>query len=90
MRFGRIYAVCELAVTYGDPVYVRYTANGTGKLQLGAVRNDTDSSHAAALAGARFIQTTAAAGIAAIEFFGGGATGAVGATGATGATGPTP
>ncbi len=26
----------------GDNVYVRFTTNGTGKLQLGAIRNDAD------------------------------------------------
>lgn len=39
---GVIWTVCEEAVNSEDPVYVRHTANGTGKLQLGAVRNDSD------------------------------------------------
>lgn len=39
---GAIYALVEEAVTVADPVYMRFTANGTGKLQLGAFRNDPD------------------------------------------------
>jgi len=39
---GEIWAVCEEAVNADELVYVRHTANGAGKLQLGAVRNDSD------------------------------------------------
>lgn len=40
---GRIWGICEEAMTTTDSVYVRIAANGAGKLQLGAVRNDADT-----------------------------------------------
>jgi len=52
---GVIWVICEEAVNPEDPVYVRHTANGTGKLQLGAVRNDSDAG-----AGVVFTVNTAA------------------------------
>lgn len=39
---GAVYVVVEEAVTVADAVYMRHTANGAGKLQLGAFRNDLD------------------------------------------------
>ena len=41
-RSGLIWAVCEEACTPAQTPYCRYTANGTGKTQLGAFRNDAD------------------------------------------------
>lgn len=38
---GGVYVIAEQAVTPSDPVYVRYTANGTGK-DPGQVRKDPD------------------------------------------------
>lgn len=43
---GRFYALIEEDMVEDDPVYVRVTANGAGKLQLGAVRNDVDNNGA--------------------------------------------
>lgn len=39
---GPVWVVCEEAMAIGDDVYVRYSTNGTGKLIVGAVRNDPD------------------------------------------------
>lgn len=39
---GAVWCVVEEAVDWHDKVYVRHTANGTGKNQLGAFRNDSD------------------------------------------------
>lgn len=55
LKKGQIWVVAEEAVSPGDTVYVRYTANGTGKTVLGAVRNDVDSTTAGALAGAEIL-----------------------------------
>jgi hypothetical protein len=60
---GVIDALSEEAVTQGDPVYVRFAANG-GNTQLGAVRNDSDGGTCALRPGAVFIETTTAAGFA--------------------------
>ena len=54
MLRGRIWVFVEQAVLAGDQAFVRYSANGAGKLQLGAFRKDDDSTHAAALPYARF------------------------------------
>lgn len=39
---GRFYALIEEDMAEDDPVYVRHTANGAGKLQLGAIGKDGD------------------------------------------------
>jgi hypothetical protein len=39
---GSIMVVVDQTVAVGDDVYVRHTANGSGKLQLGAFRKDAD------------------------------------------------
>ncbi len=39
---GAIYVVTEETIAVTDSVYMRHTANGAGKLQLGAFRNDAD------------------------------------------------
>lgn len=56
LRKGQAYVLCETDVTIsaGSAAYVRYSQNGAGKLQLGAFRADSDSSHAAAVK-ARFL-----------------------------------
>lgn len=46
---GPMTVLTEEAVSDGDPVYVRHTANGAGKLQVGAFRNDADGDAAEAL-----------------------------------------
>lgn len=55
-RKGRIYMLCEtdVAITPGAAVFVRYSQNGAGKLQLGAARMDGDTSHAKQI-NARFV-----------------------------------
>lgn len=83
MEYGTMWVLAEVAVSYGDPVFARYSANG-GLTQLGAVRNDADTAHAAAVPGCRFIGTIAAAGLVEIERVGFAATGATGPTGPTG------
>lgn len=56
-RKGRIFALCEtdVAVTVGSPCFVRYSQNGAGKLQLGAVRMDADGGAKAVRVNARFV-----------------------------------
>jgi hypothetical protein len=58
---GPIWASCEEAVTQGQTVYVRHTANG-GNTVLGKVRNDGDSNTCEILVGAYFAATTTGAG----------------------------
>jgi len=62
----RWYVVSEEAVSPSDTVYVRVAA-GAGGTVLGAVRNDADTASAEALTGAKFVETTTAAGIVAVE-----------------------
>lgn len=54
---GIVWMKAEDAVTEGGAVYVRYTA-GAGGNTVGRVRSDGDSSKAAALEGAKFLDTT--------------------------------
>jgi hypothetical protein len=42
MEEGGLMVVVDQDVATTDPVYVRHTANGTGKLQLGSFRKDSD------------------------------------------------
>lgn len=65
---GAVYVKVEEAVAPGDDVYCRHTANGAGKLQPGAFRKDADSGNALAVQGARWLTSTAGAGIAALLF----------------------
>ena len=70
MRRGRMFVTTEDLSTFGGQVFVRITANGAGKLQLGAVRSDADSGNAVALPGCRFIRTVGATGLTELEYFG--------------------
>ncbi len=70
MRRGRMRVLTEDLSTFGGQVFVRITANGAGKLQLGAVRSDADGGTATALPGCRFIRTLAATGLTELEYFG--------------------
>jgi hypothetical protein len=63
---GHFWVSPEVAVTAGDPVYARHTANG-GLTQLGALRNDADTSNAIQLAGCRFLSSALAGGFAVVE-----------------------
>lgn len=49
---GRVWCLAEETLSAGDDVYVRFIPNGAGKLQLGAIRNDSDSSTCAQLTNA--------------------------------------
>jgi hypothetical protein len=69
MKEGRMWVTCETAAAEGGQVYIRITANGAGKLQLGAVGNVADAGNAIALTGCRFIRTLAAGpGLVEIEY----------------------
>lgn len=58
MEQGSMYVRCEDAVTRGSGVYVRY-ATGSASV-LGAVRSDADTSSAALLPGAKFLESASA------------------------------
>jgi hypothetical protein len=66
IRRGRIWVLTETAMTYGQAVFVRFTANG-GNTQLGKVRNDADTANAVAAPGWQCLTTLAAGGLAIIE-----------------------
>lgn len=66
LRAGVIWVSSEVAVSYNDNAFARYSANG-GLTQLGALRNDADTSHAAQIPNAKFIDTIAAAGLARVR-----------------------
>lgn len=63
---GRVWMIAEDAVSAGDAVYVRYTANGAGKV-VGQVRSDGDSSKAAALSRAKFASSAGAGDLVLVE-----------------------
>lgn len=66
---GKIHVMIEEDVAAGDPVYARHTANGAGKLVIGACRNDIDVDKAILIKGAKFIAAgTVAKGFAPISF----------------------
>jgi len=59
MRQGCIYVIPEAGgTTKGNAVFARFTANGAGKLQLGALRLDADTANAVAIPGAKWEDTT--------------------------------
>ncbi len=69
MEAGKIYVMIEEDVVEGDPVYTRHTANGAGKLVIGACRNDDDGAKALLVKGAKFCGAgTLANGFAPISF----------------------
>ena len=65
MNEGVIWVICEDAIAAGAAVFCRHTANGAGKLQLGAVRSDNDGGGAtvASLPNCRAVTTTTGAGV---------------------------
>ena len=69
VRDGEIYVVCEDAIAHGDTVYVRHTANGAGKLVLGAIRSDADSGNASVALGITPVETTTGAGVCKCRVF---------------------
>jgi hypothetical protein len=60
---GCVWCVVEEAVDPKDPVYVRHTANGAGKLQPGAFRNDADTATCVLLKNARFDSASTGPGL---------------------------
>lgn len=66
LRSGRVWVNSETAVADGGGVFVRYAANG-GLTQLGAIRADADTAHAAALPNSVFRGAYAAAGYVVAE-----------------------
>jgi len=67
VRRGTIWAVAEEAILISDTVYIRHTANGTGKTVIGSVRTDDDSSTAAALAGCSVLQYDSTTGLVELD-----------------------
>jgi 2-keto-4-pentenoate hydratase len=63
MNSGVVWVVCEDAIAAGAAVFCRHTANGGGKLQLGAVRSDADGATAASLPNCRAVSTSTGAGV---------------------------
>lgn len=63
---GRVAVTSESSFSVGDAVYVRYTASGNNT-QLGAVRNDSDTSTAGSLSRAKYVTSGSAGEIAIIE-----------------------
>lgn len=61
LRRGVIAVLCETACNDGAQAYLRFTADGAGKL-AGQWRNDADTDKAVAIPGAVFRTTTAATG----------------------------
>jgi hypothetical protein len=55
LSVGAIYCVSETAMVCGAAVFVRHQANGAGKLQLGAVRSDSDGGTATLKLGAEVL-----------------------------------
>lgn len=66
LKKGRVWVEVEEAVTPLDPVYVRYAA-GAGGTVLGSFRMSADTATAGLLAGAKYLSTAAAAGLALLE-----------------------
>lgn len=62
---GAVWVVCEDSILAGAQVFCRHTANGAGKLQLGAVRSDNDGGGAtvALLPNCRAVSTSTGAGL---------------------------
>lgn len=65
MTRGRVWVKCETAMAKGLTPFVRFSAAGAE--ELGAFRNDADTSDAVAMPNARVIVPAAAAGICLIE-----------------------
>jgi len=59
LRHGHVWVLAEVAVAYGDPVFVRHVA--AGGEELGRFRNDADAGDATQLPGAFFRRVTSGA-----------------------------
>lgn len=71
--------------THDTPAYARHTANGAGKLTLGAVRANTDTNRASVIPGGTFGRVFTTEGLVELWLSG---IGTVGPAGPTGPTGP--
>jgi hypothetical protein len=70
LRRGQVWVMAEQAVTPSDPVFVRYTANGTINgvvTAAGQFRKDADTSRALQIPNARWVTSAAAGGLAVLE-----------------------
>lgn len=67
VRKGVLWLRCEDNFTAGSKVFVRFTANGAGKL-VGQIRSDADTDKAVALPNARFESSGSADGLAMVRF----------------------
>lgn len=65
---GSVWVETEDACSAGDPVYVRIGA-GSGGSQLGAFRNDDDTSTAVLVTNARFARDSSAGALNRVEFY---------------------
>lgn len=66
LRRGYIWVAVEGAVTEEAAVFIRTTASG-GNTTIGAARGDADAGNATVLPNAKFVTSTAAAGLAIVE-----------------------
>lgn len=66
LKKGRCWVLSETAVVDGTPVFARYSANGP-LTQLGSIRADADTAHAAQVPGMIFRGTYATAGFVVVE-----------------------
>lgn len=66
-RIGHIYVIVEGTGVEGAPLFVRH-ASGAGGTQIGAFRDDTDTSSAVAVPGLRAMEDWSAGGIIEAEF----------------------
>jgi hypothetical protein len=70
MEKGKIYVLKEAgAVVAGGAVYARHTANGAGKLVIGACRADADVDKALLVKGAKWVKAAAAADVVGVIEF---------------------
>lgn len=72
VRRGCVLVAYELDTvpTPNTPAFARHTANGAGKIVLGAIRADADTSNASAIPGGMFRQVFTSAGLAVLELSG--------------------
>ncbi|MFA4972202.1 MAG: hypothetical protein WC683_06285 [bacterium] len=64
---GEMWVVCEEAMAVTESIYCRHTANGAGKLQLGAIRDDADGDTCTLLPAARVVYPSSGAGVCKIR-----------------------
>ena len=67
VREGDVVVYVEEAISLGDAVYCRHTANGAGKLYKGQFRNDADTSNCFQITNAKWLTATTGAGLAVLS-----------------------